>query len=70
MDTLKAAIAFERYRLQIVGAWPDCDFKQETLSGVESSLQRLLAERQSEQDGKSGNGCGSAHFDTLHWRID
>jgi hypothetical protein len=49
MDVSKvdAAIAFERYRLQIIATWPECDFKQDTLRRVERSLHRLLVERQS-----------------------
>jgi len=45
LEPIDDAIAFEEYRLQIVSRWPESDAKQDMLLRIESSLQRLLAER-------------------------
>ena len=55
-DTLENAIAFERYRLQIISGWAESNAKQDLLIRVERSLQRLLAEQNLAAKTRSGPG--------------
>ena len=48
-----SALAFTRYRLEVVKSWPNGQEKFALLAAIESSLRRLEAERDGRKDPNS-----------------
>ena len=41
-----SALAFNRYRLEVVKSWPDGQLKSELMASIESTLRRYQVERE------------------------
>ena len=50
-----SALAFERYRLEVVRRWPDSAVKDKLLASIEYSLRRNAAGRE-RLDSRAGSG--------------
>jgi hypothetical protein len=56
-----SALAFERYRLEVVRSWPDSAVKDRLLASIEYSLRRNAEARD-----RLDSGAGSGESDTEH----
>jgi hypothetical protein len=48
-----SALAFNRYRLEVVKSWPDGQLKSQLIASIESALRRQQGEREERQPAKS-----------------
>jgi hypothetical protein len=48
-----SALAFNRYRLEVIKSWPDGQLKSQLIASIESSLRRYEGEREERQPAKS-----------------
>jgi hypothetical protein len=48
-----SALAFNRYRLEVVKSWPDGQLKSQLIASIESALRRHQGEREDRQPSKS-----------------
>jgi hypothetical protein len=47
------ALAFSRYRLEVVKSWPDGQLKSQLIASIESALRRYQGEREEHEPANS-----------------